>query len=142
MKFMFKLMTGIHVFLYRLTKGKFGGSMRGFKVLLLTTTGRKTGKQRTSGLGYFEPTPGGGYLIIGSAGGADWNPAWYYNIRSNPQVKIQIGDKVMSATSEIIDDPERRKAIWDYLEKESPLYADYQKKTTRPIPLILLHPNT
>src|SRR5688572_8442401 len=97
MKIIFKLAMSVYVFLYRLTKGKIGGSMRGFKVLLLTTTGRKTGKQRTAPLGYFEPTPGGGYLIIGSAGGAEWNPAWYYNIRSNPQVKIQIGDRVMSA---------------------------------------------
>jgi deazaflavin-dependent oxidoreductase (nitroreductase family) len=140
MKAMFKLMQAVHVFLYRLTKGKFGGKMRGFNVLLLTTTGRKTGKQRTTPLGYFEPTRGGGYLIIGSAGGQDWNPAWSYNIRSNPKVSIQIGDQQMPANAEIIDDADRRKALWDYLEKESPLYADYQRKTSRPIPLILLHP--
>jgi deazaflavin-dependent oxidoreductase (nitroreductase family) len=141
MKIIFKLMKTIHVFLYRLTKGKFGGTMRGFKVLLLTTTGRKTGQQRTTPLGYFEPTPGGSYLIVGSVGGLDWNPAWYYNIRSNPPVTIEIGDRKIAATSEIVEDTERRKALWEYLEKEAPLYADYQKKTTRPIPLILLHPS-
>jgi deazaflavin-dependent oxidoreductase (nitroreductase family) len=142
MKIIFKLTKSIHVFLYRLTKGKFGGRMRGFRVLLLTTTGRKSGKQRITPLGYFEPTPGGGYLIIGSVGGLDWNPAWYYNIRSHPQVTIQIGAQKMAATDEFIEDAERRKALWKYLEKESPIYADYQNKTTRSLPLILLHPGS
>jgi hypothetical protein len=76
MRIISKLVKPIHVFLYRLTK--FVGAMSRLKALLLTMTGRKMGRQRTTPLGYFRSTSSDGYLIIGSIGGLDWNPAWQF----------------------------------------------------------------
>jgi F420H(2)-dependent quinone reductase len=127
------------VFLYRITKGGFGGRMAGLDVLLLTTTGRKSGKKRTTPLGYFEDS--GGYVIIaiGSNAGFATHPAWLHNLRSNPQVQIEIKDCKLDANAEIVDSG-RRRELWARLVAISPQYERYEKKTTREIPLVLLHP--
>ena len=106
-------------------------------VLLLTTTGRKSGKVRTLPLGSFDRQ--GGYLIVASNGGAPANPAWYYNLKSHPQVTVQVLDKVIPVTAEILSGEDRAQA-WQQVISEAPNYAAYQKRTTRQIPLILLHP--
>jgi F420H(2)-dependent quinone reductase len=134
----FKYMMRAMVFLYRATKGGFGGRMAGLNVLLLTTTGRKSGIRRTTPLGYFEDS--GGYVIIGSNAGFETHPAWFHNLKSNPQVQIEIRDRKLDANAEIIDS-ETRRALWARLIAMSPQYAGYEKKTTREIPLVLLRPN-
>ena len=96
-KLVWKIWTRMHVFLYRLTGGRFGSEMRGFKVLLLTTTGRKSGKPRTTPLGYFDHE--GGYVIIASNGGLPSNPAWFYNLKANPRVDIQVKDRELDSHS-------------------------------------------
>ena len=123
---------------YQRSGGKVGGEMRGFKVLLLTTTGRKSGKTRTTPLGCFEHPQG--YVIVASYGGSDSNPAWYYNLKENPQVTVQVMDKIFPATAEILTGEARTEA-WKKVIAEVPLYGDYEKKTTRQIPLILLRPD-
>jgi deazaflavin-dependent oxidoreductase (nitroreductase family) len=134
---LFSSIFSIVVFLYRLTGGKVGGKVQGLSVLLLTTTGRKTGKKRTTPLGYFEHD--GSYVIIASNAGFDLHPAWFHNLRSNPQVSVQIKDKQLTAIAETAD-PELRKQLWAKLTELAPGYAGYQKRTTREIPIVILHP--
>jgi deazaflavin-dependent oxidoreductase (nitroreductase family) len=133
----FKLFMAIQVGLYRLTGGKLGGKFMGFDVLLLTTTGRKSGQARTIPLGRFDHS--GGYVVVASNGGQPSHPAWYFNLKSNPQVTIQVLDKVMPATAEVLAGQERAQA-WQQVIATAPNYAAYEKKTSREIPVVLLRP--
>lgn len=138
MKFIFKLFIGFHVFLYRVTGGKFGSEMRGFKVLLLTTKGRKSGKILSAPLGYFERD--GGYIIVASNSGNDKHPSWYHNIKGNPgDVEIQVKDKKMKVKPEIILG-EARRPLYDWIVYIAPNYGEYEKMATREIPLVFLKP--
>ena len=138
MKLVVKLFIGLHVFLYRLTDGKFGGSMGGFKVLILTTKGGKSGKIRSIPLGYFERD--GGYFIVASNGGGEKNPSWYYNIKGNPQdVTIEVKDEKMKVKPEVILG-EPRKPLYVWIVSLAPNYGGYEKQTTREIPLVFLKP--
>jgi len=111
--------------------------MRGFKVLLLTTTGRRSGKVRTTPLGLFEHP--GGYLIVASNGGRPVHPAWYLNLEKNPHVTIQVMDKVIPVTAEVLSGEARAKA-WQEVIRSAPAYAAYEQRTPRQIPVILLRP--
>ncbi len=134
---MFRLIRDLSVFLYRLTGGKVGGRMQGLPVLLLRTTGRKSGKERTTPLGYF--TEDGNYVITASNAGQAKHPAWFLNLRANPHVTIEVQDRQIEARAEIAS-PEKRGALWSQLISLSPAYAGYARKTTREIPLVILHP--
>ncbi len=134
---MFRLFLDISIFLYRLTGGKIGGRMQGLPVLLLSTTGRKTGRERTTPLGYF--TEDGSYVITASNAGRAKHPAWFLNLRANPRVTIQVEDRQIEAQAEIAA-PDRRSALWSRLISLSPAYASYARKTTRQIPVVILHP--
>ncbi len=135
MKSFFKLWTALHVWIYRRLGGKLGGNMRGFKVLLLTTTGRKSGKAHTVPVGWFHHEAG--YVIVASNGGQPTNPAWYYNLKNNPCVTVQVLDKVLSVNAEVLSGQARAQA-WQQVIATAPMYADYEKRTTREIPLVLL----
>ena len=135
---MFKFFLAIHVGLYRLSKGSLGGRMRSFKVLLLTTTGRKSGKTRTLPLGLFEWP--GGYLVVASNGGQSMHPTWYHNLMSQPKATIQVLDKVIPVTAEVLTGDARALA-WQKVITSAPAYAAYEKKTPREIPLVLLRPS-
>ena len=135
---LFKLWMAIHTAMYRLSGGKLGGNMNGSRVLLLTTTGRKSGKARTVPLGCFDHK--NGYVIVASNGGQPANPAWYHNLRSNPQVSVQVLDKVISVNAEVLSGQARAQA-WQQVIATSPSYANYEKRTTREIPLVLLRPS-
>lgn len=105
--------------------------------LLLTTTGRKSGKQRTSPLIYsFQD---GGYVIIASKGGAPDHPSWYLNLKEEPIVHIQVSTAEMKARAEEVEG-EKRERLWQEMVKVWPDYENYQKKTDREIPVILLLP--
>jgi deazaflavin-dependent oxidoreductase (nitroreductase family) len=136
-KSLFRGFLGIYVLLYRLTGGKFGGKVQGLAVLLLTTTGRKTGQPRTTPLGYLKAE--GKYVIIGSNAGSDKHPAWFHNLRNNPHAKIQINDRTLEVSAEPVG-PDRRGQLWARMVEIAPAYANYAKKTSREIPLVLLHP--
>lgn len=137
MKKLFQFILAIFTFLYRLTNGRLGGQVQGLQVLLLTTVGRKTGKKRTTPLGYF--IDNGSYIVIASNAGFDTNPAWFYNLRTNPRVMIELGDQKMEAEAEIAG-PKRRDPLWGRLISLAPGYANYSKKTNREIPMVVLHP--
>ncbi len=124
--------------MYRRSGGKLGGKMRGFKVLLLTTIGRKSGKTYTTPLGWFDHAEG--CVIVASNGGQPANPAWFYNLKKNPQVTVQVLDQIIPATAEVLTGEARAQA-WRQVIATAPSYADYEKRTTREIPLILLQPD-
>jgi deazaflavin-dependent oxidoreductase (nitroreductase family) len=130
-----KLFMALHVWIYRISRGKVWGKMRGFNVILLTTIGRKSGKTRTTPLGRFDHESG--YVIVASNSEQPNNPAWYYNLKSNPQVTVQVLGKVMPATAEVLSSDARLQA-WRQVIAASPFYADYEKRSGREIPLILL----
>jgi deazaflavin-dependent oxidoreductase (nitroreductase family) len=134
---MLKLILKVMVFLYNASGGRIGGKMGKMPVLLLTTTGRKTGKQRTLPLMYI--MDGADYVITASAGGAEKHPGWFFNIRSNPQASIQVKDKQIKVTAEIAG-PEKKPELWARLVEVAPNFAGYQKRTSREIPMVILHP--
>src|SRR5436190_15847552 len=133
MKVVIKALLSVYIFLYRLTSRAIGRRMAGLQVLLLTTTGRKTGQPRTTPLGYFKR--GNNFVIIASNGGAERAPAWFYNLKSNPQVTIQVGNKHLTAKAEQVD-AEQRKQLWTELVKMAPGYGKYAQSAKREIPLI------
>jgi F420H(2)-dependent quinone reductase len=132
-----RIFLALHVFAYRLTGGKVGGQIRGLPVLLLTTTGAKSGRARTVPLGYIESD--GCPVIIASNSGNDRNPGWFYNLQRHPQARIQIGDKVSTVTAQVAAARERDR-LWARLVKLSPGYANYAARTDRTIPMLLLTP--
>jgi deazaflavin-dependent oxidoreductase (nitroreductase family) len=131
-----KLVSRLHVFLYRASGGRIGGQLRKtLPVLLLTTSGRKTGKQRTTPLLYVED--GDRYVIVASVGGAPKHPAWYLNLREKPHATIEIGRRKIAVIAETAS-PEERARLWALATEMYPTYDAYQAKTSREIPLVIL----
>ena len=130
------LFVGAHVRVYRLTGGSVGGTIVGQPVVLLTTTGRKTGKARTVPLGSFED--GGDRIVVASAAGSPTHPAWFNNLTANPEVTVQLGPRTYAARAEAISGEERAR-LWKMIIAKAPVFADYQKKATgREIPVVRL----
>jgi len=134
---MLQFIMKVMVFLYNVSGGRIAGKVGKLPVLLLTTTGRKTGKQRTLPVGYI--MDGSTYVITASAGGAEKHPGWFFNIRSNPQATIQVNDKRIQVTAEIAG-AEKKTELWTRLVEVAPNFAGYQKRTSREIPMVILHP--
>ena len=134
---LFRFFNRIHIFLYRLTAGRLGGRIQGLRVLLLSTTGRRSGKERTVPLGFFED--GGAWVITASNAGFDVHPGWFFNLRSDSRVRVEVAGKVSPAHAQIVDGEERAR-LWNRLISQSPGYARYEKSTRRVIPLVALHP--
>ena len=105
--------------------------------LKLTTTGRKSGKQRTVHLIYIRD--GSAYVVTASRGGSQRHPDWFFNVQSLPQVIIKVQDTQLSAVAEVAG-PEKRRELWARLLSIAPLYAGYQKHTSREIPMVILRP--
>src|SRR5262245_55785462 len=93
-----------HVAVYRMSRGKFANTIANLPILLLTTT-RKSGKQQTTPVVYIKD--GDDYLVSASMGGMDRNPAWYHNLKANPQAKIEVGDKTFNVTAVMTEGDER-----------------------------------
>jgi F420H(2)-dependent quinone reductase len=132
-----KLGSGAHAGVYRATGGKLFGRMGKSPILLLNTVGRKTGRKRTSPLLYV--MDGEDFVIIASKGGAAAHPAWYLNLRANPEATVEIGDREVQVEAEVAD-PEEKTRLWQKMVEMYPAYDDYQRKTGREIPLLILHP--
>lgn len=103
--------------------------------LLLTTIGRRSGKKHTSPL-FYSPA-GEAYVVAGSKGGADTPPAWYLNLRANPVVEVQVAKELFTARAQVATGKEREQ-LWEQLVQIYPPYRDYQKKTKREIPVVVL----
>lgn len=134
-----KLFIGFHTAIYRLTGGRVMGSFRRAPVLLSTTTGRKSGKHRTTPLLYLEE--GGLYFVVASSGGSSKHPAWYLNLTANPASALQIQDRTLSATAETVVGDEKTR-LWIRFNEIYPDYDTYQKKTERDIPVVKLTPQS
>ncbi len=120
---------------YRATGGKVGGQFAGRPLLLLTTTGAKSGQPRTQPLVY--TVDGDRLVIIASKGGAPTNPAWYHNLLANPQATVELGAETFEVRATRIEGEERRR-LYDAQAALMPTFADYEKKTSRDIPLFVL----
>jgi deazaflavin-dependent oxidoreductase (nitroreductase family) len=136
-KLLFKIIMSIFVSLYRLTGGRVGGTVQRLRVLLLTTTGRKTGKRRTTPLGFFEHE--GSYVIIASNAGFDTHPAWFHNLKSQPRAAVEIGRTRLEVNAEVAG-PDARSRLWARLMELAPSYGAYAERTRREIPLVVLRP--
>jgi F420H(2)-dependent quinone reductase len=135
-RFLLSAFVKVHVALYRASGGRLGGRLgKGVPVLLLTTTGRKSGRQRTTPLLHVED--GDRYVVVASAGGAPSHPAWYLNLGSNPAATIQVGGRKLAVRAETAG-PEERARLWPRLTQMWPQYDDYQAKTGREIPVVIL----
>lgn len=134
-----KSMRNLHVFLYHISGGKIGGSINGSPLLLLTVTGRKSGRAYTIPLAYL--LHNGEYLISASAAGADKNPAWLSNLESKPAAKIEVNGKAYNVKATITTGEERDQ-LYELFKAQGSNFAEYQKQTTRNIPVIRLQPVT
>jgi len=123
---------------FRANGGKVGGPFEGADLLLLTTTGAKSGQPRVSPLAYQRVD--GRMLIIGSYRGADIDPAWVHNLRANPQARVEVGtDAYDVATREL--PPDERASAWAGIVAVAPGFGEYQANTRRIIPLFELTPH-
>jgi deazaflavin-dependent oxidoreductase (nitroreductase family) len=125
-----------HVRRYVETGGEEGHDWeRGSHVLILTTTGKRSGKKRSTPLIYGRH--GDDYLIVASKGGADTPPDWYLNLRADPEVEVQVKDDRFSAQARDAT-PAERPELWRLMAEQWPPYDDYQRKTSRAIPVVVL----
>jgi deazaflavin-dependent oxidoreductase (nitroreductase family) len=131
------IITAVHRRLYRSTDGILGATTAGRATLLLTTTGRKTGKARTVPLPYF-PHPEG-YAVVASFAGGPKNPAWYDNLVAHPDVEVQVKARRFRATARPAG-PAERPAIWSSIVAAAANYGDYEALTPREIPVVILRP--
>jgi deazaflavin-dependent oxidoreductase (nitroreductase family) len=130
-----------HQFLYERTDGRIGHRMIGPTTLLLRTTGRRSGAQRTNALVY--AADGGNYIVVPSNGGDDRPPAWLFNLTAQPSVELQIGRERRPATARVLEqgDPDFER-LWRLVnEHNRDRYDGYQAKTARRIPLVALTPS-
>jgi proline iminopeptidase len=125
-----------HVKRYRETGGEVGHIWkRGSKILLLTTKGRKSGEPRTTPLIY--ENADGDFVIVASKGGTPEHPGWYENLAKEPQVELQVKDEVFPARARTAEGEERER-LWKLAAQQWPDYDEYQKKTDREIPVVVL----
>jgi deazaflavin-dependent oxidoreductase (nitroreductase family) len=129
-----------HQLVYERSGGRMGHRMVGVPTLLLRTTGRRSGAQRTNALVYAKD--GGDYVVVASNGGADNPPGWFFNLSDKPEVEIQVGQSKTPGTARVLapgdEDYER---LWRLVNTNNhDRYDAYQSQTARPIPLIVLSP--
>lgn len=120
---------------FRANEGRVGGMFEGAPLLLLTTTGAKSGRRRVSPMMYLRED--GRTYVFASKAGAPTNPAWYHNLLAHPEVTVEIGTGTHTATATPVEGTERDR-IYSRQSDLYPRFAEYQKKTTRPIPVVEL----
>ncbi len=133
-----KLVTGFHRLVFTVSNGRIAGRGSGMPVLMLTTTGRKSGEPRTTML----TTPlqdGGRIMLVASNGGDDRDPAWLHNLRADPQVQVTMEGRTVPMTAHVADATEKAD-LWPRIVADHANYAGYQAKTERDIPVVVLEP--
>jgi deazaflavin-dependent oxidoreductase (nitroreductase family) len=121
---------------FRANEGKVGGPFEGRSLLLLHHRGAKTGVERVNPLGY-QKLAGGSMAVFGSKSGAPTNPDWYYNVQAHPDIEAEVGTETIPVTARIPDKAERHE-IWERQKTDVPQFAEYEKQTTREIPVVVL----
>jgi deazaflavin-dependent oxidoreductase (nitroreductase family) len=133
-----RLISGSHEQLFKATSGRIGGNVAGMPALILATTGRKSGKVRKTML----TTPiqdGDAIVIVASYGGDNRHPAWYLNLRDNPDVEVTMRGTTRKMRARVASSEEKAR-LWPRVTEKYRGYAAYQKRTDRDIPLIILEP--
>ena len=130
-------MSRTHGGVYRASGGRLLGGVAGMPVLLLTTTGRESGKPRTAALTYFRD--GADIVVIGSFGGSDLPPAWWLNLERDPRASVLIG-RTASKVAARAATAEEHDRLWPLVTAAHPGYARYQERTARLIPIVMLTP--
>jgi len=131
-------MSALHLHLYRRSGGRMGQRL-GLKdglILLLTTTGRRTGKARTIPL--LAVKDGANFAVIASYGGLDQPPAWWLNLRANPRAVAEVAGRTVTVRAEQVDG-DKRAELWLRFVQAFAGYEDYRRRTTRELPIMILH---
>ena len=120
---------------FRANSGVVGGMFEGMPLVLLHHVGARTGTERVSPLAY--QAVDGGYAVFASKAGAHTHPDWYYNLLANPVTKIEVGTESLAVNARVLSEEERR-PIWETQKANHPQFAEYETKTDRVIPVIVL----
>jgi len=134
---LFKVAKVVHPLLLRLGGGRIGGSLAGMPVVILTTTGRRSGQPRATPLTAIEHD--GHTYVIASKGGDAHHPAWYLNLVATPAVSVRRSGRAEAMVARVLS-PEERATVWPVVTRTYRGYAGYQKRTEREIPVVELHP--
>jgi deazaflavin-dependent oxidoreductase (nitroreductase family) len=135
---LFKMFTAVHRSVFSATNGRLLGRMAGMPVVLLKTTGRKSGAQRQTML--TSPLQEGDtVVVIGSYGGDARHPSWFLNLQADPEAEIVMQGRTRRVKARVAD-PEEKARLWPVITAKYKNYAAYQEKTTRDIPVVLLEP--
>lgn len=132
-----KAVSGAHNALYRASGGRVGGRLKGMQVLLLVTTGRRSGKSRVTPLLYLRD--GDDLVVVGSNGGSDYVPAWWLNLRSDPDAEVELG-RARSHVRAREASVEERARLWPEFTSRFSGYEAYAARTPREIPVVILEP--
>ena len=133
-----RLVTGIHRAVFTASGGRVGGRVLRMPVVMLTTTGRKSGKRRTTML--TSPVQEGDTVVlVASYGGDDRHPTWYLNLRDNPDVEVTMGGHHRHMRARVAT-PEEKNGLWPRIVEVYSDYGNYQTRTTREIPVVILEP--
>ncbi|HEX3791223.1 MAG TPA: nitroreductase family deazaflavin-dependent oxidoreductase [Pseudonocardiaceae bacterium] len=128
-----------HINEYLASDGADGYEWRGTTILLLTTIGRKSGTPRRTALIYRQdPENPNNYVIVASKGGAPKHPAWFLNLSDNPEVRVQVKGEEFTARARVSTDETERPRLWKAMTEVWPSYDEYQTKTDRQIPVVVL----
>jgi deazaflavin-dependent oxidoreductase (nitroreductase family) len=137
LRWLLALITAVHRFVYQRSGGRVGGRLPGKRFLLLTTIGRRTGLPRVTPLLYIRD--GDRFVVVGSNAGDDRPPAWWRNLQQRPAAQVQAGRQQHLVSAHQAHGAELD-ALWPRLESSYRYYADYRRRTTREIPVVVLEP--
>ena len=127
-----------HGAIYEATDGRLGAVV-GLPMLMLTVTGRRSGEPRSTPLVYLRD--GDEYVVVGSDGGARRDPQWWKNLQANPQATVRVGRDVFPATARLAEGAQRER-LWEMGKGVNPAWARYQRHTERPLPVVILTPDS
>jgi deazaflavin-dependent oxidoreductase (nitroreductase family) len=122
---------------FRANGGKVGGNFEGAPLLLLHHIGARSGQERVNPMMY--QAVGDGFAVFASAAGADKNPDWYHNLLAHPEARVEVGTETVEVTARVLDDAERT-PVWETQKERYPGFADYETRTSRVIPVVMLDP--
>jgi deazaflavin-dependent oxidoreductase (nitroreductase family) len=120
---------------FRANEGRVGGPFEGRPLLLLHHTGARTGVERVNPLAYQKLEKG--WAVFGSKGGAPTNPDWYHNLVANPRARVEVGTETFDVVARVAEGEERDR-VWEEQKRLMPGFADYENRTARPIPVVVL----
>jgi deazaflavin-dependent oxidoreductase (nitroreductase family) len=132
-----KWFMSINTFIIRLSRGRVGSQLGTQTILILHTTGRKSGQRRSVPIAYFRD--GESFFIVASNWGKDTNADWYFNLQADPRAELELDGRQIAVTAQDAQGDEYAR-LWKYAAEHNPPYLDYQKMTTRPIPIVVFTP--